>query len=174
MSVKKEHWLEWLAVEAWYSTRRKDLSAERLLEILFLFDREFKKRFGRRLSDFEFVVWLNGLYSYEFYKTLEGAADVGLIEYVVEVEIPDVPHGGDEDARGALVKHELDRVDVEHVRRIVKPLADVAEPPPDLLRLLEEVDATLGDLTAIMKNVVDSEVELAEALKTTEIGRRVE
>jgi len=173
MSVKKEHWLVWLAVKTWYDAGRKDLSAERLLEILFLLDQEFKKRSGRHILDFEFVAWLNGLYSYEFYKALEEAADVGLIEYVVEVEIPDDLHDGDEDVRSALVKHELDRVDVERVRRIVKPLADVAEPPPDLLRLLEEVGATLGDLTVIIMRIIDSEVELAETLKAIEIGRRV-
>jgi len=113
MSVKKEQWLVWFVVKTWYDAGRRGLSAERLLEILFLFDREFKKRFGRRLFDFEFVAWLSGLYSYEFYETLEEAADVGLIEYVVEVEIPDAPYGGDEDVRSALVKHGLDRVDVE-------------------------------------------------------------
>jgi len=176
MSIKKEHWLIWFASKMWYNTKHKNLSAERLLEILFLLNREFKRKFGRRLLDFEFSAWLDRLYSYEFYEALEEVADAGLVEYVVEVEIPDAPHDGDEDIRSAFVKHELDRLDVEHVRRIVKPLADAVEPPQDLLLLLEEVGTTLGDLVAIVEGLIKRGVrrEVEKVLEATKVGQCIE
>jgi len=176
MSIKKEHWLVWFVTKAWHDVKRKDLYVEQLLDILFLLNREFKRRFGRRLLDFEFTAWLDGLHSYEFYETLERCADMRLVEYIVSVKLPEAPDCDDEDARAVYVKHELDRVDAKYVLRTVKPLAEAVDPPQDLLRLLEDVGATLGDLVAAVRDLVeyDARGEVKKVLEAVEIGQRVE
>jgi len=173
--VRKEHWLIWLAAKAWSSAWRESPSAGQLLAALFAADREFAQRYGRRLLDFEYAAWLGGLYSYEFYKALEEAADAGLVEYEVSVELPEAPGcGGDEDCRLAAVQHELSRVDAEerYVKRTVRPLAEAAEPPPDLLRLLQEVGAELGELKLLVERAVEAGVRAAVAvLRGVEVGQ---
>jgi len=157
--IKKEHWLIWLAAKTC-----RVCTAEQLLSALFTADRKFRRKYGEKLTDFVYTAWLNGLYSYEFYEVLEEAADAGLIEYVVSVKLPEAPGcGGDEDCRLAAVQHEMSRVDAEgeYVRRTVKPLVDGIEPPQDLLRLLEGVNATLDDLVAIVKSVASSRLKSA-------------
>jgi len=176
-AIRKEHWLVWLAAKAWSSTWRESPSAGQLLAALFAADREFARRYGRRLLDFEYTAWLNGLYSYEFYEALEEAADAGLVEYEVSVELPEAPGcGGDEDCRLAAVQHELSRVDAEerYVKRTVRPLAEAAEPPPDLLRLLEGVGATLGELELLVEKAVEVGVRAVGAAPSgAEVGQAV-
>ena len=92
------------------------------------------------------------------------------------MKLPEAPDCDDEDARAAYVKHELDRVDAKYVLRTVKPLAEAVDPPQDLLRLLEDVGATLGDLVAAVRGLVeyDARGEVKKVLEAVEIGQRVE
>jgi len=175
MNVKKEHWLIWFVAKAWRSIKRRSSTAEQLLDVLFAVDREFVKRYGRKLLDFVYVVQFDGLYSYEFYKALEEAADMELVEYVVTVKLPSAPScGDDEDCRLAVIQHEMSRVERRYVKRIVRPLAEAVEPPDDLLHLLKEVG--LNDLMMIVKDVIESNLRrrVKSVLKTVEIGQRIE
>jgi len=148
----KECWIISSVVQSWYRYYNEDLTAERLAEILAVLNREFKSRFGRPLIDMEFVVWLDGVYSAELLDALEQCADVGIVEYAVEVAPPFVPHT-EEDL--ALLKDVFDEVDAKYVKRVVKPGIG-AKAPPERGALLKSVGASEEELEKLVATALST------------------
>jgi len=164
VGLKREHWLVWLAtVVLRRVTGSSEVDAEDVLGLLFVLDREFRRRFGRRLLGFRFVKLLGRVHSEEFYGVLSELAEWGIVEYAVDVWVPRVSPGVDRDTAWAIVRSDLDALGGKFVWRTVKPLTWRLDPPPDLLRLLREAGTD-----------VESLAELAEWLAAGKFREAVE
>ncbi len=164
--VRKEHWIIWYVAKVWEkvdreTARDREASVEgipltALDKILFVLNREFLDRFGKKLLDLDFVLWHAGPYSHKLEDIIEESVDLGIVEYEIVVKVPDAPFDVDPEYAAVIIDHQLSEVEAprKYVKIRVIPVKERINMPRDLEELLRSVNMTLDEFEQFVEQKV--------------------
>jgi len=161
MDVCKDHWVLWRTVKALYEAelgrldRRVDsgVSVLHVDKALYLVCRDFYRRYREKLLSGDFIMYHYGPYYDKLEDLLCECERLGLIEYIVEVYLPEAPSPDivDIDYAVQIAESQIKEIVKTYYEKRVKPLRDNVEVPPDLDEVLHRAGCSRRDLEALIE-----------------------